>query len=118
MKAVKKLQSLQEVVQDLIDRGARSVEEVYLGIAKLPFEALAKISFLEAPAKRAQARHDKSIGAIYDAIRRLNERAGKIAADLLARLDDAPPPPAPAMPAGGKKRAARKAGVGGKHGRR
>lgn len=86
-----KIKSLQELVQETIDHGATSVEEVHRSIAAMPFEQLEKIAFLEGPTQRARDFADQSIGAVYDTIRNLNQHAGRIARDLLAKLDRSTP---------------------------
>jgi hypothetical protein len=82
-----KIKSLQELVQETIDHGATSVEEVHRSIAAMPFEQLEKIAFLEGPSQRARDFADQSIGAVYETIRNLNQHAGRIARELLAKLD-------------------------------
>lgn len=86
-----KIKNLQELVQDSINKGATSVEEVHRSIASLPFDQLEKIAMLESSSQRARKLTDQSIGAVYDSIRTLNERAGKIARDLLNKLDRTSP---------------------------
>lgn len=88
---MKKLKSLQELVQESIDKGATSVEEVHRAIAAMPFEQLGKIAFLESHTQKAREITDQSIGAVYDSIRTVNERAGRIARELLTKLDRTTP---------------------------
>lgn len=88
---MKKIKDLQELVQDAIDKGATSVEEVHRTIAGMPFEQLSKIAILESPSQKARDFTDQSIGAVYDSIRTLNQRAGKIARELLTKLDRTAP---------------------------
>ena len=42
MKAVQRLELLKDFVQEAVDRGATSVEQIHQYIADLPFEALEK----------------------------------------------------------------------------
>ncbi|MGH8453812.1 MAG: hypothetical protein ACRESW_04600, partial [Nevskiales bacterium] len=86
-----KIKSLQELVQDAIDRGATSVEEVHRSIASMPFDQLEKIALLESPSQKARELTEQSIGAVYEAIRTVNQRTGQIARDLLAKLDRSTP---------------------------
>jgi hypothetical protein len=86
-----RIRNLQELVQDAIDKGATTVEEVHRSIASLPFEQLQKIAILEGPSQKALDLTEQSIGAVYDAIRNLNQRAGKMARDLLDKLDRSTP---------------------------
>ena len=86
-----RIKNLQELVQDAIDKGATTVEEVHRSIAGLPFDQLQKISFLETQSQKARELTEQSIGAVYDSIRTLNQRAGQIARELLAKLDRSTP---------------------------
>ncbi len=88
---LKKIKSLQELVQDSINKGATSVEEVHRTIASMPFDQLEKIAVLETSSQKARKLTDESIGAVYETIRTLNDRAGKIARDLLDKLDQTAP---------------------------
>ncbi len=86
------LVELQKTVQEAIDRGARSVEQVHKQIANLPLEYLARIEPLAGPANQAKDFQTKTIGSIYDAIANINVKAGEIARDLLAKIPQANTP--------------------------
>ena len=88
---MKKIKSLQELVQDAIDKGATTVEDVHRSIASLPFDQLEKIAFLEGSLQKARKFTEQSIGTVYDSIRNLNQRVGKIARELLDKLDRTTP---------------------------
>lgn len=88
---MKRIRNLQELVQDAIDKGATTVEDVHRSIASLPFDQLEKFDFLEERSQRARKFTNESIGAVYDAIRDLNLRVGKIARELLDKLDRTAP---------------------------
>jgi hypothetical protein len=74
--------TLVRFVQDAIDRGATAVEEVHKSIADLPLRILEQIDLLREPAKNARRLQDRTLGRIYDVIRRVNERVGGYAAAL------------------------------------
>lgn len=75
------LNAVRSLVQDAINKGATSVEEVHRSIAAMPLEALKKVA--PGPATMAQGLQDQTIGTVYDAIRSLNEQAGQVAERLL-----------------------------------
>jgi hypothetical protein len=75
------LNAIRSLVQEAIDKGASSVEEVHRSIAAMPLEALKKVA--PGPATTAQGVQDQTIGTVYDTIRGLNEQAGQIAQRLL-----------------------------------
>jgi hypothetical protein len=88
--------SLAQTVQDAIDRGATTVEEVHKSIADLPLRFLEGSELLREPSKEVRKLQDRSIGAIYGLIREVNEKVGTLAHDLLEeagrrRQEHAPP---------------------------
>ncbi len=72
------------LVQEEIDKGATTVEEIHKAIADLPLKALEESDLLKGAAKEVQRVQDRTIGVIYDAIREINERVGTFASELLA----------------------------------
>jgi hypothetical protein len=76
--------TLTKVVQDAIDEGATTVEEIHKAIADLPLKMLEQSDLLKGSAKKVKRVQDHSIGAIYNLIREINEKAGAFASDLLA----------------------------------
>ena len=81
---------LVKVVQEAIDRGARTVEEVHLTVAALPLQALRQLGPFEEVADRADDILHTSIGSVYDSILAVNRRVGEIAEGLLRRGERAP----------------------------
>jgi hypothetical protein len=71
-------------IQNAIDKGATSVEEIHKSIAELPLKVLEESEFLRGPAKQVRRLQDHTIGAIYDIIRGINERVGTLSSELLA----------------------------------
>jgi hypothetical protein len=76
--------TLINLIQDEIDKGATTVEEIHKAIADLPLKILEESDLLKGPAKEVQRVQDRTIGMIYDAIREVNERVGTFASELLA----------------------------------
>jgi hypothetical protein len=76
---------LTDLIEDAIDRGATTVEEIHKAIADLPLRVLEQIEFLRKPLKEVRRVQDRSIGAVYDLIREINQRVGKLAAQMLRR---------------------------------
>ena len=89
---MRSIKSLKDAVQEAIDNGARSAEEVYLRISRMPFDQLEKVAALEGIVGRARGAHDQSIARITEVIRALNKRIGKLADQALKRLGLMPPP--------------------------
>jgi hypothetical protein len=91
---------LVKLIQDAIDRGATTVEDIHKAIADLPLKVLEESELLRKPAKEVMRVQDHTIGAVYDLIRGINARIGTLASELLT---DA------------AKRRGTRAGVGAKH---
>ncbi len=75
---------LVRLVQEEIDKGATTVEEIHKAIADLPLKVLEESDLLKGPAKEVKRVQDHTIGAIYDVIREINEKVGTFASELLA----------------------------------
>lgn len=80
-----KIQSLKEAVQQAIDDGATTVEDVHKRVAAMPFDQLEKIAAIEGLVGQARDLHDQSVGAVYDTIRKINSRVGELADAALKR---------------------------------
>jgi hypothetical protein len=71
------------LIEEAIDKGATTVEDVHKSIAQLPFKMLEESELLRGPAKEVRRLQDQTIGAIYDLIRHINGRVGTLAVELL-----------------------------------
>ena len=76
--------SVARFIQDAIDKGATTVEDIHKAIADLPLKILEESDLLRGPAKEVRRLQDHTIGAVYDLIRGINEQVGSLASDLLA----------------------------------
>lgn len=74
---------LTELVEQAVDRGAKSVEEIHRDIAGLPITVLENLGIEGETAKEIRRVQDASIGAIYDVIRNVNHKVAELAKDLL-----------------------------------
>jgi len=81
------LLKLKEIIQETIDKGATSVEQIHKAIAAMPLEALEKIEPLESTAKTTRKIQEDTIGNVYEIIRKVNREVGKLAEDLLKKVD-------------------------------
>jgi hypothetical protein len=75
--------ALAKFVEDAIDKGATTVEEIHKSIADLPLKVLEESELLRGAAKEVMRVQDHTIGAIYDLIRDINKRVGTLASELL-----------------------------------
>jgi hypothetical protein len=88
MKAVQRLELLKDFIQEAVDRGATSVEQIHQYIADLPFEALEKSGLLEQDKLNLREKKRRSIGVVYEAIRRINREIGQLISDQFENLED------------------------------
>jgi len=76
--------TLTKLIQDAVDKGATTVEEIHKSIAALPLRILEESDLLRGPVKEVRRVQDQTIGAIYDLIRDINEKVATVASDVLA----------------------------------
>jgi len=88
MKKLERLQLLKDMIQEAIDRGATSVEQVHQFIAELPFDALEKAGVLDDDKLKLKAKQRHTIGMVYDAIRRINKEIGQLISDQFENLEE------------------------------
>jgi hypothetical protein len=77
--------TLVDLVQEEVAKGATTVEEIHRAIADLPLKVLEDSDLLKGTAKEVRRVQDRTIGAVYDAIREVNEKVGDFASELLAQ---------------------------------
>lgn len=88
MRKLERLQLLKDMIQEAIDRGASSVEQVHQYIAELPFDALEKTGVLDDEKLKLKAKQRATIGMVYDAIRRVNREIGQLISDQFENLEE------------------------------
>ena len=81
------LKELKDMVQEIIDKGATSVEEVHQAIASRPFDVLEQLVPDTSPIKSIKEIQKKTIGNVYDTIRLVNKTVGNIAEKLLEETE-------------------------------
>jgi uncharacterized protein (DUF2384 family) len=88
MKTLQRLELLKDVIQDAVDRGATSVEQIHQTIADLPFEALERMGVLAPEDSELRETKTRTIGLVYDAIRRVNKEVGELLSDQFENLEE------------------------------
>ena len=83
-----KVELLKDMVQNAIDNGARTVEDVHKAIADLPFEMLEKNGLLDEDRQQLRERNQQTIGTVYGKIRDINQKIGELASDMFEALED------------------------------
>jgi len=78
-------QSLTELVEETVDKGATAIEEIHKSFADLPLKLLEESELLRKPAREVRRLQDGTIGAIYDVVRDTNRRVAKLVSALVER---------------------------------
>lgn len=89
MALLHRLEMLKDMVQEAIDKGATSVEEVHKAIAMIPFEAAERAGLLDDESQEKRELVLQPIGFVYDKIREINKLVGDMASDIFESLEDA-----------------------------
>jgi hypothetical protein len=88
METLQRVELIKDMVQQAIDRGAASVEQIHQFIADLPFEALERSGLLEDDRLGLREKQQRTIGMVYDAIRRINDEVGRFVSDQIENIED------------------------------
>jgi len=88
-KTAERAELLKDMIQEAIDDGATTVEEVHQHIASLPFDALEKLGLFEERASNLKEKQRKTIGLVYATIRKVNQEVGSLISEQFAALEDA-----------------------------
>lgn len=74
---------LADLVEEAIDEGATTVEEIHKAIADLPLEVLERLDLFGETVEDVRKVQKASIGAVYDVIRRINREVAGLAEEIL-----------------------------------
>ncbi len=88
MTKLERVELLKDLIQQAVDRGATSVEQVHQTIAALPFDALERLGVLEDKSRTLRDAHGRTIGMVYNAIRTINREIGELLSDQFELLED------------------------------
>lgn len=88
METLQRVELIKDMVQQAIDRGATSVEQIHQYVADLPFEALERTGLLEDDRLGLRQKQQRTIGMVYEAIRRINDEVGRFVSDQIENLED------------------------------
>jgi hypothetical protein len=88
VKKLERAELLKDMIQEAVDKGATSVEQVHQYIADLPFEALERTGLLQDDRLQLRDKQRQTIGMVYDAIRSINRQVGQLISDQFETLED------------------------------
>ncbi|MDJ0868807.1 MAG: hypothetical protein QNK03_22045 [Myxococcota bacterium] len=79
--------ALTELIEDAVNKGATSVEEIHKRIAEMPLTVLERLGVFERTASDVKEIQETSIGAVYELIRDVNHEVAKLARELLEKQE-------------------------------
>jgi polyhydroxyalkanoate synthesis regulator phasin len=82
--------ALSELVEDLVEKGATTAEEIHRAVADLPVTVLERLGLFEQVTHEVRRIQDASIGAVYELIRDVNHRVAQLAGDFLEQTESDP----------------------------
>ena len=88
MNTIERVELVKDLVQQAVDRGATSVEQIHRYVADLPFEALERTGLLDESGLGLRSKQQRTIGMVYEAIRRINEEVGRLVSDQIENIED------------------------------
>jgi hypothetical protein len=83
----KKRQSLTELIEEAVDKGATTAEEIHKSVAEFPLKLMEESELLREQAKGVRRLQEQAIGAFYDLVRDTNRRVARLTSDLLRAAD-------------------------------
>lgn len=95
--------ALTELIEDAVNKGANTVEQIHREIADLPLGVLERLGLFERTTSDVRRVQDASIGAVYDVIRDVNFLVTKLAGDLLEERAERRPAGTTAKPQPGAR---------------
>ncbi|MEO7438798.1 MAG: hypothetical protein ABI080_25185 [Candidatus Binatia bacterium] len=88
MNTMQRVELVKDLVQQAVDRGAQSVEQIHRYVADLPFEALERTGLLEDDRLGPREKQQRTIGMVYEAIRRINDEVGRFVSNQIENVED------------------------------
>ena len=80
-------QTLTRLIEEVIDKGANTAEEINRSVLELPVSVLDSLG-LEESASEVKKVQDSSIGAVYKLIHDINHKVADLAEELLKQRQD------------------------------
>ena len=76
-------ENIAKVVQEAVDKGASTAEEIHRSIADLPIKVLENLGVGSETTKNVKDFQDTTIGAIYELVHDINHQVTDLASDLI-----------------------------------
>lgn len=88
MTLITRIEALKDLIQEAVDKGAKTVEQIHLSIADLPFSVLEQRGLLNEDGQELRDASQRTIGSIYETIRKVNQEIGDLATNLIESVEN------------------------------
>ena len=88
MSTMLRIEAIKDLIQEAVDKGATTVEQIHKVVADLPFSVLEQRGLLDDTTEAVRDTSARTIGSVYDAIRRINREIGEMASHVIEAVDD------------------------------
>ncbi len=82
-------EEISKLIEEAVDKGATTAEEIHRSIAELPITVLERLGFGEKPSHEVRLIQDTTIGAIYNMVRDINRNVAELANDIIKKAEAA-----------------------------
>ncbi len=82
-----RVEAIKDLIQEAVDKGVTSVENVHKAILELPISVLEQQGLVET-GKAARELQELTVGSVYNAIRAVNRGVGEMASGMFEAADN------------------------------
>lgn len=88
MSIIGRLELVKDMIQNTVNQGTKTVEDIHIAIGDVAFDILEKQGKLDEEAKALREQHNAIVQSIYGKIREVNDKVGGFASDVFESLED------------------------------
>jgi len=88
MSTLLRIEAIKDLIQEAVDQGATTVEQIHKTIADMPFTVLEQRGLFDDATTSVRDTTQRTIGSVYDAIRRINREIGGLASHVFEAIED------------------------------
>lgn len=85
MAILTRIEAFKDLVQEAVDQGATTVEQIHQRIAQLPLSVLQARGLIS---EAAREQHEQQVSAVYDTLRAVNQQLGDFTSQLIESLEN------------------------------
>lgn len=89
MSILLRIEAFKDLIQEVVDKGAQTAEQIHQSIATAPLDAMKQGGMLDGPrADALKQRQVAVIGQVYGVIRRVNKEVGDFTSAVIESLEN------------------------------